>query len=467
MIKLQKINRFVASRTARLIVLGLFAAQAVLLAFTMHVGTPPDENNHIQFTQYYAENSISPFFSHQTPTFNLGDKTREVDYMYAYLTSLLYRVSPLSSHANVIMLRLFTVAVAVLTMVLFARLFKKLGVGDGAITVGLLALTNLPMVLMLSSAVNNDVFVWLGTALGSLLVVRLWQKPTLTTFLWTASVTAIGGLFKRDLFVVGALFAVLAIVIVVRQRKAFFASVTQRPHWQLIVAGIVFLIGIGLFAERVGVNLVEYGSVTPSCNIVQGEQACSVFWGNQRDIDLATKDPSVFYRWVGNAHYDIHLMSPALFVVRWAGDSFYNIVDIQTQGWHHVVQPSLVVVSFLGAVFVAITALAIWFDIKHRKERFAKARLVLMAIALIYIVAQLGVNYLTYRQDHIYGIALNGRYVLPSVFIMTLLGTFAASQFLRKYPALRLLAGVVVVATVIFGSGILLMFSNPQLVTGK
>ena len=466
MIKLEKINHFVGSRIARLIVLGVFVAQAVILAFTMHVGVPPDENNHIQFTQYYAQHSVSPFFSHQTPTFNLGDKTREVDYMYAYLTSLLYRISPLSDHANVIMLRLLTVATALLTMVLLARLFKKLGASNSVITVGLLALTNLPMVLMLSSAVNNDVFVWLGTILGLLLVVKLWREPTLVTFLWIATVAALGGLFKRDLFVLSVVLAVLAVAIVIKKRQQFFASF-KRQNWQVIVASLVLIMSVGLFVERVGGNIIDYGSIAPSCNAVQGEKACSVFWGNQRDIDFATKNPAAFHRWVGPAHYDNSLMSPVLFVVRWASDSFYNNVDIQTQGWHHEVSPSLALVAFLGAIFLALIVTAIWYDIRHRAEPGAKMRLIVMATAWVYAASQLIVNYSTYRHYHIYGVALNGRYILPSIFIMSLLGAYATSQILRKRPVWLLIISVIVCLTVILGSGILLMFSNSQLFTGQ
>src|ERR1700740_2100159 len=87
-------THFGATPLARIIILGLFIIQTVVLVFVTHIGTPPDETNHIAFVEYYAHHSLSPIFDQQQPTYYLGDKTREVGSLYHYSMSLVYRVSP-------------------------------------------------------------------------------------------------------------------------------------------------------------------------------------------------------------------------------------------------------------------------------------------------------------------------------------------------------------------------------------
>src|SRR5262245_11585955 len=105
----RQLARFVNTPLARRLVLGLFVAQALVLVFVVRVGTPPDENNHIRFIEFYANHSLSPIFTDQiqTPTSTLGDKTREVDYLYHYTMSMVYRVSPLPTDGTYTLIRLF------------------------------------------------------------------------------------------------------------------------------------------------------------------------------------------------------------------------------------------------------------------------------------------------------------------------------------------------------------------------
>jgi len=451
-IGLRTLQAFMGTPLARRLVLGLFVVQAVILVWTVSIGTPPDETNHIQFIDYYAHHSLSPIFNHQQPTYNLGDKTREVDYLYHYAMSLLVRIMPFSFSVEYHIVRLFSVLFGLLTFMTLGRLFKMLGVSAAAITVGLLVLTNLPMVLMMSSAVNNDVLVWLGAVLGFLLLVRLWKQPTTLDLAWLLGLSLVGGLVKRTLLPLGLVFGILGLVVFARRTRTILAGF-KRFNWQLGVACVVIVLGSVLFAERVGGNLVRYHSITPSCAKVQGDAACYGFWANVRARTLAQLPPE-------------KPMPLVEFPVRWLGSSFTNVVDIQTQNWRHQVKPA----RFLTPLLVALLAVGIIYGLFYEKNRYktdqrSRYRLYIMLITLYFLVVHLIVNYGEYKKAGFFGVALNGRYILPSLLPLVVFASFYWSRLLgRHQQQLTLLAIVAVTCTIAF-SGLELMLRNPQLYT--
>jgi hypothetical protein len=447
---LLKLRAFMSSPLAFRLVLLLFVLQTLFLVFTVRIGTPPDEGNHVHFIQYYANHSLSPVFDHQQPTQSLGDKTREVDYLYHYVMSLVARILPLQGHPEIIALRLFSVLFGLLALVTLARVLTLLGLTAGVITGSLLLIGNLPMVLMLSSAVNNDAVVWLGLALSLLLLVRLWQRPKALDLLWLANVLVLGSLVKRTFLPLGLVFGVLGLIIFARHSRVILAGF-RRVNWQLGVALIVLVLGTGLFAERIGGNLLHYGKIVVSCDEVQGEKACYNFWVNVRARYLAQRQPE-------------KPVPPVEFVVRWFGESFDNIVDIQTQGWRHEVKPArfltpaLVSALFIGLVYGVVNELR-----RFKTEQQARWRLCVMAIGFFYIAVQLAVNYSSYQHQHVFGLALNGRYILPGLLPLVGLAWFYWAQLLHRRPRAQIILAIAIIAFTVLGSGLLMMLHNPQL----
>lgn len=446
-----KITSFITPKRLFWLVMAVFVVQASCLALVTRIGTPPDETNHIAFIDFYAKHSLSPVFSHQQPTYSLGDKTREVDYLYHYCMSLLVRALPFSPNVEYKIIRLLSVAFGLLTFLLLARLFRRLGVSWGAITAGLAVLTNLPMVLMMSSAINNDVLVWLGMALGLWLLVRLRERPAATDLAWLIALVLLGGLVKRNLLPVCLLLGLAALWIGLRHYRMFWAEL-RSPRRQLLLALVVVVIGFGLFAERVGGNIVRYGNITVSCEQVQGEAACYNFWANVRARDLAKRPPET-------------PVAPASFVVRWFNDSIFNIIDIQTQGWRHEVKPARWLPQLLTWLLLLGLLYGLVRDLRSRDQK-ANWRLFVLLAAVYFMLIQLLVNFSTYRHYRIYGLALNGRYIIPSLLPLALLASFYWSVWLRRYPKLLFVAALLVAAATITGSGLLMMLHNPQLLHG-
>jgi len=447
---LQAVRSFMGKPLARKLIFGLFIVQAVVLVFAVRITVPPDEQNNINFIQYYAQHSISPFLTNQTPTYSLGDKTREVDYLYHYTMSLVERVLPFSETTEDRIIRLFSVAFAVFAFMTLVRVLKRLKISEATINVSLLILTNLPMVLLLSAAVNNDVMVWLGMSLGLLLVLRLMEDPLPTDLLWLFALCCLGGLTKRTLLPVCLVFGISGLTIAIKQWRLLVQRL-KSPKRYFVVALVIAVLGLGLFAERVGGNIVRYKSVQVTCEQVDGTAACYNFWTNVRARSLASLPP------------EKQLPMP-FFVVRWFSDSFFNVVDVQTQYWKHQVKPARLLTPLLvAALFVGLGYGAVYERKRFVLERESQYRVYVLGVALMFIAVQLAVNFSTYTHYKVYGLALNGRYIIPSILPLAGLAAFYWSKLLARRPGWLVMVAIGLIVFTIGGSGLVMMLRNGQL----
>ena len=85
-----------------------------------------------------------------------------------------------------------------------------------------------------------------------------------------------------------------------------------------------------------------------------------------------------------------------------------------------------------------------------------------MAIILIHMAY----NYSEYRSNHVFGQALNGRYILPAILPLGILAAHYWSQLLARHRQWLTAVAVFVVISTIGGSGLLMMLRNPQLRIG-
>jgi hypothetical protein len=435
------------------VAIGLFVLQAGTLVFVTKFGVPPDETNHISFIDYYTDHSLDPFFTDQQPTYNLGDKTREVDYLYHYVMSLVRRVLPFSHTTEFYMIRLCTVGLAVLTFWVLRRVFRRVGISDTVSALWVLLASSFSMVLMMSSAVNNDVLIWLGVALGLLLIVRLWQERRLVDLLWLAALVAYVGLAKRTLLPVAAVFVLIGLWFAVRYAGHFWREL-RHPTVAVVVALVVLLVGVGLSVERIGVNVLRYGGATPSCNDVQGEQACSGFWWNMRERELARQPRG-------------ELISRTEFVGRWLHENLINILDIQTQGWRHEIKPARWIEPVWWAFLVVGLVAGISTDVKRfMKDVLARKRLLVLAVAFAFIAVLFFVNYGEYQRTRIFGVALNGRYTLAGFLPLLAVVLWYWHRLLGRRYAVQVGLYALLLFLTMQQSGLWLLLHNPQLMHG-
>ncbi len=449
----QKIGRVIGSKKFTWALLAIFAVQAFVLIGVTKVGIPPDENNHIRFIEFYADNSLSPFFTEQTPTHNLGDKTREVDYLYHYVVSLVVRVFNIPDNALPYVVRTFSVIFALLAFLAMMNVFRRLGLSRAMINVWLLIVTNIVMVLFMSSAVNNDTLVWLGVAGGVLLVLRLLDRPSATDLLILANIALLGGLVKRNLLPACFVFGLFVVAYAVWKRKELIGQVRLKP-WLAAGLSLMVILSAGLFAERIVGNVVKYGGITVRCEAIHGDDACSVFWASKREKSLSAQPKKP-------------LMSLPMFALRWWDESIYNILDIQTQSWRHEVAPpriaSMIVV--VGSLLVGL-AYGLINDIRRWRSPKALRRLGVVALSFGFMTFILLFIWREYLRYQVFGIAINGRYILPGFLLLLGIIVFYWDKLLGRHTWAKWLLATVIIGGLVWFSGLKLLLSNPQLFNG-
>lgn len=458
--KFQKILKrcgvFIKSSSFRRAIFLLFIIQAVILVFITKTGVPPDENNHIRFIEYYAQHSLDPIIEEQTSGFDkVADVTRQASYLYHYLMSLVYRISPLDAEGTYSVIRLFSVLLGLLTLIVTAKWLRRLAVPESAINIGLLLFSNMPSFLMVSAAVNNDPAVWLISSLGILMILRLWDKALLQDLLWLVILVASGSIVKRTFLPLAVVFALFGIFIVFKNYKNLLKQF-KKPNWKLVLLTLGAVISIGFFTERIIGNLVEYKNIDLKCEQVHTDEQCRGHWLYERTRWLEDSKPE-------NPDY----IPAPIFAVRWFWSSVSNNINIQTQLWKHEVKPNFGFRIYLSILlFIAIVAGIIIEKRRFRKDEVARKRLFILTILIGYVFFHMFVNYRLYKRYAVYGLALNGRYLIPSLLPLTVFAVMYISQILKRWPRLLLVLSVATIGLFFFNSGIKLLLSNPQIWLG-
>jgi hypothetical protein len=286
--------RITASTKFFAIILGLFVAQSVWLAFTAIYPLPFDEYMHVGVIQIYAR-QWTPFIAQQPPEASLyGDITRTGSYLYHYLMSFPYRLLDVffdSQTALVIGLRLMNVLMVVAALVLFRQLFIMWKIPRRIMHVAFLVFVFTPIVPFVAAHVNYDNLILLLTPIVLILGTRLIiDKGDVA---WNGMLYVIfgaGAMLAKETFV--PLFMVISLYVVWRlwrehgikflhELRASLAK--NSKHVSFVLALLAFLVMGGLVVERYAGNFVRHGTFLVECEVVQPDHVCQDFGPWYRD----------------------------------------------------------------------------------------------------------------------------------------------------------------------------------------
>lgn len=409
-----RVIRFLASNLFFWIIIGVFLAQAVWIAFTAVYPMAFDENFHFGIIKLYAE-QWSPFLTKQPANPGpLGIVVHDPSYLYHYLMSFPYRLCNAITHnqiADIIVLRLINVAFFGFGLWLFRKLLPKFGISLAMTNVALLITILIPIVPFLAGQINYDNLVVVLVPLIMLLSVRIIHSITSTQTVHFSDfglifiVALLGSLVKYPFMPIAAACAIVMLVVwlIRKDRGAIWRSLGKtflalsRTKQIVLIAGMV--ISLGLFAQRDLYNIAVYHSVTPDCSKVLTVEQCKSYgpWGRdyiyQKDIaeHHIHVDPNPF-RYLGGWVYGmVHRL--------------YFTINSNYENYSGLPLPTItgVVVCSFGFAMMLVFAKRIF-------RRTTYLWLPVSAIAL-YIFVLIADNYLEYLHTNIF-VAINGRYLL-------------------------------------------------------
>ncbi|HTE22504.1 MAG TPA: hypothetical protein VK674_05695 [Candidatus Limnocylindria bacterium] len=303
-----RIHNLLASTKFFVATVLLFVVQSVWLACTAIYPLPFDEFVHVGVIQLYARQWLPVIAQQPAGTGVLGDVTREPSFLYHYLMSFPYRFFDIFTDNQAVLIvatRLLNVVFVAVALILFRKLLLRWGVSRRLTHAALLAFVSTPIVPFLAAHVSYDNLMLLLTPVFLLQATELitGRKDFLKRSLLLV-LTGMTALLIKQTFLplAGIVLAYAAIVIWRRNRGKLLLvcrKAWRRTPKDLSFALILLGLGVvgGLFAERYGGNVVQYGSIRPSCEVVQPRSLCEDFgpWYRDKVLNVQNRPPEAPY----------------------------------------------------------------------------------------------------------------------------------------------------------------------------
>lgn len=404
----------------------LFAINTLWLILSSNL-LPFDEYYHIGIIRFYSH-QWSPFVSWQSPEMGLyGDVTRLPSYLYQYLMSFPYKFFDLFTNSEtliIIGLRLINLALVIVGILLFRKLFERAKVPKLVINLATLVFVATPIVPLLAAQNNYDNLMFMLTPIVLIYAYKsVTEKLSLVNLLWLAIFGMLATLTKHNFIVIfGAVVLYVITVLVLEHKKDIFGqlakSISESRRASLIVS-IVFVIVLGLFFERFGVNAIRYHQVKVDCARVQPVELCQQYspWRrNQTALATIPDEPLYGGPITFTSHWVTELMRGyyAIFA-----NIIPNNLNVPDPYGEYVLKRLLPLPISIGYVFLITGIIALIINFKKLWHKNVLTQLTLVASGAL-IISLWIFNYAFYVK---YGraYAIQARYILPMLLPMIVL----------------------------------------------
>lgn len=444
-----------ASRGFFIFIVGLMVFQALWVAVSFRYPMLWDEYYHYGLIQYYSHH-LSPFITHQPHSLDVyGDIQRSPKYLYHYVMSFPFRAVSLftaNQTVHIMVLRLMNIGLFAGALVAYRAAMLQITKSRALVHFVLLLVVLFPLSSLLAPQINYDNLQFLLTGLVFYWALRYLnaKKPEAQ---WLLLVLGVGLLASVVKYTFLPLLAVIGLYLIIwtfrRHGKQSFGlvwqSVRAMNRWLLASSVLLVLIGAGLCAERFGGNLVRYHAVDPKCSAVLGVERCLQFSPFKQVYTYS----QLLHQWNW-----LYLKGPVKFTATdWISQLYDQYFTTGTQLSYEVFNVAYPLkIPFYTTMFAIAVGLVCLVIAAPRLLRRPPVQLVLLSTLAI-AAALWVIDYSTYRSTA-WPLAIQGRYLLPMVPLLMLVGALAISRVLRwhnlKYPfALIVLLGC------LWGGGVL------------
>jgi len=445
-----------------IIAIATLTLQSVWLAFSAIYPLPFDEYYHVGLIQLYAKQWL-PFISAQPAEAAIyGDITRLPSYLFHYLMSFPYRFFDLfieSETLLIIVMRLINIALVVLAIIVFRKLFLKAKISPRIINVATLFFVVTPIVPLLTSHVNYDNLLLVITAATFYVAYSLIseKRPRAVKVAGLLSLGMVGALVKYTflplfLGIIGVTLLFLAKTHKRTLPKLILQSWKQTKRTVKIAIVASFVLMGGLFVERIGINMLVYKNPSPNCIKVQPFEVCeqNMPWYRDYSVGKSLEGKPLPYgnpvsysqHWVSvvmRGYYAIFSHNPT--IAFWEKEPFGPIV------WRNLLPIQITVAySLLGLTLLMLI-------IRFRKLRITNFGWLVLLPAFFYTAVLWVFNYTSYL-DVGKAYAIQARYTLPfllPLFVVLLL-LLSQTKLLKKSQKVAL--ATIVLLVYAWGGGI-------------
>jgi hypothetical protein len=463
----RRIIGVVSSKRFFWVVFAFFIFESIWIALSAIYPQAFDENFHYGLIKIYSHHWL-PLLSSQPAGANaFGAVARDPSYLYHYLMSFPYRLINLFIHGQtnqVIVLRFLNIGFFAGGLVLFRNLLLRAKLSRTLTNLCIMLFVLIPIVPQLAAHINYDNLLFPLIAWACLLSFNAIdeirrRRPSVRTLIILASVCLLSSLVKYAFLpVFSAVVVFLAYTVYHTYRsqlKQFWLHLWQSWQKQSALARtiliLVFVVSIGLFAQRDIINLVEYHSLNPNCSSVLSVKACSAYspWDYAYTSHLQA----------ASSKSTIRHFNPLFYLGVWAYWIWYRLFfAVNGPASSFTNYPPLPLPSAAAVLIALAGAVAV---IKWRKRIFKGNPYMafFFVVSFIYVLSLLLEGYSQYLYtDQL--INMNGRYLLPVLLPLTAIAGQGFSVALKKSPSRKALIAVVAMFLFLEGGGVLTFISR-------
>ncbi|HSW85846.1 MAG TPA: hypothetical protein VLF79_04565 [Candidatus Saccharimonadales bacterium] len=447
-----RLSKYVGSSHFYRLVIGILIVQAAWIALTGRYPMAFDEDFHLGIIRLYAHHWL-PIWSGQPPGADMfGAVARDPSYLYQYILSWPYRLIALftnDQNLQVIILRAINIALFAYGVILFKRLLEKTKASNSVINISILLFVLIPIVPLLAAQINYDnlflpvtAFILLKTwefkdRLNSSNKIDIKALMSLIIFCMLASLVKYAFL---PIFIAIIIYILFSLWKNNRSLKGIFnktrSAWLKLDRWWRIGLALTFIVTSLLFAERYIINIIRYHSPVPNCNKILSVSACSKYGPWIRDYTFENNKVEVS-------------RSPVIYTKQWLyGMWFRSYFAVDGPSTDFQTRRPLPVPSYSAIFFTVLAFIA---AIAKRKTLYRKynGQLIsfLLGVAFIYVATLWVDEYLAFLRTT-QPVAINGRYLIPVILPVIMVGSLAISELLKNYQILK----VIMVSTAIFCS---------------
>lgn len=449
----QPFVRFLDSNKFLYIIIVVFILQALWIAFSFRYPLIYDEIRHVPIIQIFAKN-LSPLIIDQPQEYDqYGSLNLTAGFtasLYHYLMSFPYRVVDLfidDFSYKVVFLRALNVLMVAAGLLVFAKMFDKVGIQRRYTSIGLLFFTLLPIVPFVAAHVNYDNMLFLLTAAYLYFAVRIVQADKVEWFEYV-SLIILGSVATLVKFTFLPIFAVSVFFIAIKIYKKYGLSFVSRfrtsalasSKWTIGTMGILAIGTVSLVSFMYSYNLIEYQTLRPKCEQVISVGRCANNSVAKRNVQAkSTKEerplmpfPEYAFHWMG-------------YMLRATN---FSIAAITTEGVQEQRKPLPVIYTmvFLGVLVATGALLYSWRSINKGPTWSLMLLVSLTLFAAVFIK-----NYIIYLDLHA-AYATQPRYLLSVIPLILVMAMIAVAFILRRYGS-AVKVGLLVVVVLLLSQG--------------
>lgn len=401
---MQKSKNFLKKIGLKEVVLGViilyFIAFSSYFSLKLEGGIFPDEGHHYEVSVAYSKvRAFSGMPENSEETYKYGDITR-VPSLYYWLNARIINFNK-TEIPDIIVLRLLSVLFGAFTLLFIYLLSREVIEKKWLQILPVYLLSNTLMFVFLNGAVNYDNPMNF-LAISSVFFFIKYIKDLKIHYLLLFIVCSLLGILIK--FTMLPLFVILSIILIymVFVKRKYPKSIQIDFKNILLAPSILVML---FFIGKIYIsNLVDYGSLTPSCDAVLGHDIC-ISYGKIYMRDDALNRIDIFTKEGLDVVFDKRL-SPFEYFFDWVqriSGTIYGITG------HKTLDQSRWFVSFYPTLFLILFVVAI----RKYSPKFVLVNILSIASVFYAFILFVYQNYRTYLITGNFGVALQGRYLFP------------------------------------------------------